>query len=127
MNAKVTCVVDCHNKLGEVPVWDGESQSLYWVDIEGKLLQRYRPADGSVDSWEMPERIACYALREKGGLIVGFASGIALYDLDTRAIQWLAKPEADKDKDPAKVGRTMDAMLQMGKLDIAALERAAAG
>ncbi|MCB1495102.1 MAG: SMP-30/gluconolactonase/LRE family protein [Bauldia sp.] len=92
----VECVVDCRNKLGEVPVWDVAEQALYWVDIEGRLLQRLEPATGRLDRWEMPERIACFALREKGGLIVGFASGIAFYDLDTGAIDWIARPEADR-------------------------------
>ena len=89
--AKVTCVVDCRNKLGEVPVWDVAEQALYWVDIEGRLLQRLTPATGRVDRWEMPERIACFALRETGGLIVAFASGIAFYDLDSGAIDWIAR------------------------------------
>lgn len=89
----VTCVVDCRNKLGEVPVWDVAEQALYWVDIEGRLLQRLTPATGKVERWEMPERIACLALREQGGLIVAFASGIAFYDLDTGAIEWIARPD----------------------------------
>lgn len=89
----VTCVVDCRNRLGEVPVWDVAEQALYWVDIEGKLLQRLTPATGRVERWEMPERIACFALRESGGLIVAFASGIAFYDLDTGAIDWIARPD----------------------------------
>ena len=96
MAEAVTCVVDSHNRLGEVPVWDVAEQALYWVDIEGKLLQRYTPATGQVDRWDMPERIASLALREKGGLIVAFASGIAFYDLGTGAIDWIARPEADK-------------------------------
>jgi sugar lactone lactonase YvrE len=96
MTASVACVVDCRNKLGEVPVWDVREQALYWVDIEGKLLQRYRPATGAVDRWPMPERIACFALREKGGLIVAFASGIAFLDVDAGAVEWIARPEADK-------------------------------
>ena len=96
MAETVTCVVDCHNVLGEVPVWDVAEQALYWVDIEGKLLQRYAPATGQVDRWDMPERIASLALREKGGLIVAFASGIAFYDLGSGAIDWIARPEADK-------------------------------
>jgi sugar lactone lactonase YvrE len=96
MAEKVTCVVDCHNRLGEAPVWDVAEQALYWVDIEGKLLQRYRPSTGVVDRWPMPERICSLALREKGGLIVAFASGIAFYDLESGAIDWIARPEADK-------------------------------
>ena len=89
----IACAVDAKNKLGEVPVWDVREQALYWVDIEGKLLQRLTPATGEVKRWPMPERIACFALREKGGLIVAFASGIALYDLDSGRIDWIARPE----------------------------------
>ncbi|MCX5515036.1 hypothetical protein C3941_11830 [Kaistia algarum] len=92
----VELVVDARNRLGEVPVWDVLEQALYWVDIEGRLLQRLTPCTGRVDRWEMPERIACFALRETGGLIVSFASGIAFYDLETGAIDWIARPEADK-------------------------------
>ena len=90
----ITCVVDAKNKLGEVPVWDEREQALYWVDIEGKLLQRYQPATGDVKRWTMPERIACFALREQGGLIVAFASGFAFYDLDSGRIDWIAKPKS---------------------------------
>jgi L-arabinonolactonase len=32
----------------------------------------------------------------EGGLIVAFASGIAFFDLDSGAIDWIARPEADK-------------------------------
>jgi L-arabinonolactonase len=91
--SRVDLVVDCRNKLGEVPLWDVEEQALYWVDIEGKLLQRYRPGSGTIDRWQMPERIGSFALREQGGLIVAFASGIAFYDLKDGAIEWIAKPD----------------------------------
>jgi L-arabinonolactonase len=93
MSDRIECVVDCRNKLGEVPVWDVAEQALYWVDIEGKLLQRYTPATQAVDRWQMPERISSFALRKEGGLIVAFASGLALYDLVTGGIEWIARPD----------------------------------
>jgi sugar lactone lactonase YvrE len=93
MSDSIECVVDCRNRLGEVPVWDVAEQALYWVDIEGKLLQRYTPATQTVERWQMPERISSFALREEGGLIVAFASGIALYDLVTGGIEWIARPD----------------------------------
>ena len=93
MGDSIECVVDCRNRLGEVPVWDVAEQALYWVDIEGKLLQRYTPATQAVERWQMPERISSFALREEGGLIVAFASGIALYDLVTGGIEWIARPD----------------------------------
>jgi sugar lactone lactonase YvrE len=94
MQAEVRCVVDCGNKLGEVPLWDVNEQALYWVDIEGKRLYRLTQATGKVDIWDMPERISSFALREKGGLVVAFASGLAFYDLDSGRIDWIARPEA---------------------------------
>ncbi len=45
MDEAVTCVVDAKNRLGEVPVWDVAEQALYWVDIEGRLLQRLDAGD----------------------------------------------------------------------------------
>ena len=94
MSDLVRCVVDCGNKLGEVPLWDVNEQALYWGDIEGKRLHRLTPETGLVEHWDMDERIASFALREKGGLVVAFASGIAFYDLATREREWIARPEA---------------------------------
>ncbi len=87
-------VVDAKNKLGEVPVWCPIQQALYWVDIEGKLLQRLTPATGLVRRWTMPERIGSFALRAGGGLVCAFASGFAFFDLETEAVEWIARPEA---------------------------------
>jgi L-arabinonolactonase len=89
-------VVPSANKLGEVPVWDVSEQAIYWVDIEGKQLQRYHEPSGELKRWYFPERIGSFALRERGGLVCAFESGIAFYDLDTHAIDWIAKPEAKK-------------------------------
>ena len=94
MQADVRCVVDCANTLGEVPLWDVAEQALYWVDIEGKRLHRLTPATGKVETWDRPERISSFALRERGGLLVAFASGLAFLDLSTMAIDWIARPEA---------------------------------
>ena len=94
MSTDVVCVVEAQNKLGEVPVWDVAEQALYWVDIEGALLQRYHPATNAVRRWEMPERLCALALREKGGLVIALASGFAFFDPETGAIQRLAAPEA---------------------------------
>jgi predicted 3-demethylubiquinone-9 3-methyltransferase (glyoxalase superfamily) len=50
---------------------------------------------------------------------------------DRFGLSWQVVPnrlmELVKDSDRQKAGRAMDAMLKMGKIDIAALERAAAG
>ena len=83
------------NILGEVPMWDAETGALWWVDIEGCLLQRLDAASGEVSVWTLPERIGSFALRRDGGIVCAFASGFAFYDLDTGRTDWIARPEAD--------------------------------
>ena len=83
------------NILGEVPMWDAETGALWWVDIEGCLLQRLSTHGGEVTSWTLPERIGSYALRRNGGIVCAFASGFAFHDLDTGQTDWIARPEAD--------------------------------
>jgi len=92
--AEIRCIIDAHNKLGEVPVWDVEEQALYWVDIENSLLQKLTPSTGEVQRWTLPERLCAFALRRAGGLIVALASGLAFFDPGSGAIERLAAPEA---------------------------------
>jgi len=91
---EVCRAVAATNTLGEVPVWDLAEHALYWVDIEGRLLQRLHEPSGEVRVWNLPERIGSFALREKGGLVCAFASGFAFFDPETEAIDWIARPEA---------------------------------
>ena len=70
-------------------------RALWWVDIEGRLLQRLSTHSGEVTSWTLPERIGSYALRRDGGIVCAFASGFAFHDLDTGQTDWIAQPEAD--------------------------------
>jgi L-arabinonolactonase len=88
-------VVDAKNKLGEVPVWDRVDQALWWVDIEGKLLQRYEEKTGRTREWHLPERIGSFALREQGGLVCAMASGLAFFDTETGELDWIARPDTN--------------------------------
>ncbi len=92
--AEVRLIVDVRNRLGEVPVWDVAEQALYWVDIEGRRLQRLEHASGAVTHWDLPERIGSFALRRGGGLVCALESGLAFFDPATGAIEWIARPEA---------------------------------
>ena len=64
--------------VGESPLWSVADQCLWWVDIEGQLLYRWRPQAGQVDCWTSPERIGCVALYAggQGGLIAAMESGL---------------------------------------------------
>lgn len=67
---------DHRDQVGESPVWSPAEQALYWVDIEGRQLHRWRSADQRVHSWQTAERPACIALHAAGGLVAGMDSGV---------------------------------------------------
>ena len=67
---------DHRDSVGESPLWSPAEAALYWVDIEGRALNRWRSADGSHQRWSTDERLACIALHADGGLIAGMDSGL---------------------------------------------------
>lgn len=81
--------------LGEGPVWDEQTQTLYWVDIDrGELHQCL--ADGSRQkSTQIGQRIGCIALRRtEPGFIAGLERSIALLTLNPLTIRTLAPVDA---------------------------------
>ena len=68
--------------LGEGPVWVAAEQCLYWVDIKGRKLNRYRPADQEVRRWHFPDNLAWVLPRQEGGLIAGTRHEIGLLTLE---------------------------------------------
>ncbi|MER2177731.1 MAG: SMP-30/gluconolactonase/LRE family protein, partial [Stenotrophomonas maltophilia] len=53
---------------------------MYWTDIQQSQLWRYRPDDGAIARWPMPERLAAMALCEADGwLLLALASRLAFF------------------------------------------------
>ena len=73
--------------LGESPVWDERTQTLYWVDIERGELHHCQ-VDGSKETLiPIGQRIGCIALRrDKPGFIAGLERSIALLTLNSLEI-----------------------------------------
>lgn len=88
-------VIPAANELGEGIVWNALDGCAWWTDIQRRRIHRWQPADATVDSFAVPERVGCFAFVDGSDeLIVAFESGIALYDLDNGATRWLARPES---------------------------------
>ncbi len=86
MNAEL--LIDTQCALGEGATWCARTGVFYWTDIEGKRLWRYDPRDRSSVSFDMPERLACFALCSNPDyLLLGLASRLAFFNLDTRAVE----------------------------------------
>ena len=103
---KTEMVVDCRNILGEGVTWDADSRRLHWVDIQSSAFWTLDPSTGASFSQKLPERMACFAPRRRGGLVAGFASGFALYDPASGSRQDIAPFEPDKPHTRMNDGRT---------------------
>ena len=64
---KPELIFDTQSYLGEGPVWDARTQSLYWVDIFAKKIYA-----GSELFAELDGYVGCAAPRQSGGLIAAF-------------------------------------------------------
>jgi L-arabinonolactonase len=91
---EVECVVDSNSLLGEGPVWDPKESVLWWLDIYGRKIHRFNPADGSNVTWNSPEELGCIGLRANGGLIVTRKTGFYFFDPATGQFEAIIDPEA---------------------------------
>jgi len=66
--------------VGESPLWSPGEQALYWVDIEGRALHRWQAAGSHSRTWPLPERPACIALHDLGGLVCALESSLVYLD-----------------------------------------------
>jgi L-arabinonolactonase len=99
-------ILDCRNTHGEGVLWDPRSRRVWWTDIHGKKLWSLDPASGTAASLDVPARVCCFAPRARGGLLVAFAEGFAIYDLDSGARQDLAAFEPELPGTRLNDGRT---------------------
>jgi L-arabinonolactonase len=99
-------VLDCRNTHGEGVIWDPRSRRVWWTDIHGKKLWALDPATGGAASFDVPARVCCFAPRIGCGLLVGFAEGFALYDLESGARLELPRSEPNVPGTRLNDGRT---------------------
>ena len=95
-DAAAELVLNVRAELGEGPVWDAASGTLYWVDLFAGVVHRYQPASGLTGSVEVGEIVGCVVPRQSGGLLAATASGIYHLDPATGAKTRVSAIEADR-------------------------------
>ncbi len=86
----------CH--LGEGPLWDHQTQTLYWVDSYAPGLYRYDMLNRTIDYHDLPGRqVGSLAVREQGGLILAMDRGFYTFDPETGTTKLLAEPLGGRD------------------------------
>jgi sugar lactone lactonase YvrE len=96
----------CRAVLGEGPLWDDRTGTLYWVDIERGEIHHCR-ADGSEHGTRsIGQRVGCIALRRDApGFVAGLERGVALLSTDAsppevnRMLQFEDHPEGSRSND----------------------------
>jgi sugar lactone lactonase YvrE len=91
----VKCVLDIKAELGECPMWSAGDQSLYWIDIERKTINRFHPASGDNKAWQLPAKPGCFAFRDGNGAVVAANDGIYDFDFGTGLAKKLAAAPFD--------------------------------
>ncbi len=71
-----------HCILGENPLWDDREGCLYWTDIDGGTLHRYRNARHEVIY--SGEKVGGFTLQEDGSLLLFRVSSVARLPVDKR-------------------------------------------
>jgi len=81
--------------LGEGPIWNYETQQLYWVDIEKRQLHLYTPATKEDNFFYTGERIGTVVPIENGGALVALQDGIYRMGLQDGDKELIANPLSD--------------------------------
>ena len=89
-------LIDARHELGECVLWCERSGRLLWTDIPASMLWSHSPSTRKTSSWPMPERLCSFALTGSDDrLLLGLASGLALFTFSTAAIKRIVDVEAD--------------------------------
>lgn len=93
-------------ELGECPLWSADAGALFFVDITGRAIHRYRPSDGAHARLPVAEDVGCIGLWPGGGFIAGMRTGIFRLDAAGRTVTKLASNPEDPATSRFNDGRT---------------------
>lgn len=92
---KIEVVTSVKSKLGEGPVWDARSKSIFWLDIENGIIHEYNTPLAEYRKIQLDQMVGVIALCTNGNFIAGLQQGIAYINRITGHVQFITKPEKD--------------------------------
>lgn len=95
MDVSAQLLLDTRADLGECPLWCVRTERLYWTDINAATLSYWQASDGRTHQWTLPAPVGSFALcANETHLLLGLASGIALFDMTHETLSPLQPLEA---------------------------------
>jgi len=73
--SKIDILHDEPMQVGECPFWHDVESALYWVDINGRTVNRVHPASGKFSSWKMASEPSAIAADGDNNLVVATRLG----------------------------------------------------
>jgi sugar lactone lactonase YvrE len=74
------CIAATRDVCGEGVLWEHDTQSVYWTDINRFLVHRYALKDGALKTWFFSEPVTCVMETSRNDtLALCLGSGIALW------------------------------------------------
>jgi len=70
-------LIKVNDKLGECPVWNDETQKLFWTDIDRGVIHKYDTKRNRLKSYNIGKKIGCLALKKDGGLVLATETGFS--------------------------------------------------
>lgn len=77
--AQIERVAGVSTIVGESPIWDGRTQSLWFIDIEAPAIHRLGP-DDALTTWTTTVSPGAVAMLEDGRVLVAFRDGFRILD-----------------------------------------------
>ena len=81
--------------VGEGALWNYETQTFWWIDIEGKTLNIFDPKTKENIEYETPSRIGTVVPSESGTAIIAVEEGIMELDLQTKKTTLINPVDSD--------------------------------
>lgn len=80
---RITRVGATKDRLGEGPIWDAETQRLFWIDSLGGMIHRLDPVSGERQDFAVPAPVGSMSLCRSGGAILSLQNGFHRHDFAT--------------------------------------------
>ncbi|MEO0444108.1 MAG: SMP-30/gluconolactonase/LRE family protein, partial [Pseudomonadota bacterium] len=90
---QIECITTIENSDNGPPVWIASQQSLFWVDNKNHQLYQYNDASGEITACELNAPILSLSPSINHGFIATLEDGIGFYDMATRRVTYISKPD----------------------------------
>lgn len=92
----VECIWPLAAQLAEGPIWSAQEQAVWFVDIKGRRIHRYREPSGELRSWDAPQEIGFIVPVCDASFIAGLRTGLHRFDPQTGSFELLTRIDSDR-------------------------------